>query len=261
MTSQITKALRARLVILGGALCLSLAVGATAAEAALLPHREESSASSNVVSRSIDPEFLIVNESGFNAMVTGLFALPGTSAPTAAEGLRGRALSSMAGCAAAVAAIDWKLPGSWFKVTKSLRRAWAGQSVAKDFSFRKVVGMQMIKGSLSENVLDKVGVHVCTEFRMWYNLIVNAARSLAFNGQTHVVLRVVGSEFTGLSLWSCKVEPRWGPDIDDLNVGGTWFLDNWAGPDAGLIDDACPTPDDWNIPVKTYARLWQPAPF
>lgn len=249
------------IALLSSALCASVGGGALLAPSASASPSSPSEVSSSAAPRATDPEFLIANETGFNAMVGGLFALPGTNAATAREGLRGRALSSMVGCAGAIAAVDWKLPGSWVKVAKLMRLAWSGKSVAKNFSFRKIVGMQLLKSTLTEAVLDKAGVHVCTEFRMWYNFILNVGASLAFNGQTHAVLRVVGSDFTGLTLWSCKVEPRWGPDIDDLNVGGTWYLDNWAGPDAGVIDDACPTRDDWNIPVKKYATLWQASPF
>lgn len=212
--------------------------------------------------RREDSAFLVTTESGFNKLVVGLFALPGTDAGSAPEGLRGRAFNSAVGCAGASAAIQWRLPGSWLKVAKLMKSAWAGKAIAGGFSFRKVVGRQLLQTSITGTGLDLAGIHVCSEFVMWVNLLINSARSLEYNGQTHIVLHVYGSEFTGLSLWSCKVEPRWGPDIDDLNrARKATYLDNWEGADASLVGDGCPTPDDWDVPVKEFAVLWQEAPF
>ena len=209
----------------------------------------------------VDSDFLITTESGFNAMVVGLFALPTSRAGSAPEGLRGRAFNAAAGCAAVTVAVGFRLPGGWVKMAKLMRSAWAGKAIANGFSFRKALGRQMLKPTITGAGLDLLGVHVCSEFAMWVNLLINSARSLQYNGQTHVVLHVNESKFTGLTLWSCEVEPRWGPDIDDLNrAGSPTFMDNWNGPDSG-ITYACPTPDDWDLPIKKFATLWQQAPF
>ena len=222
----------------------------------------ETSPTQSAAPRGQDSAFLVTTESGFNKLVVGLFALPGTDAGSAPEGLRGRAFNSAIGCAAASAAVQWRLPGSWLKVAKLMKTAWAGKAIAGGFSFRKVIGRQLLQTSITGTGLDLAGIHVCSEFAMWVNLLINSARSLKYNGQTHIVLHVDGSEFTSLGLWSCKVEPRWGPDIDDLNRATTaTYLDNWEGPDASLWDDACPTPDDWDIPVKEFAVLWQEKSF
>lgn len=209
--------------------------------------------------RRLDPEFLITNESGFNRVVTGLFALPTTQAQSDPAGLRGRALNAMVTCAGSLLAIEWRLPSSWLKTIKVMRAALAGKAVASSYSFRKALALPSLKAALTETVLeDLAGVHACSEFRMWHELIRNMARSLRYNGQTHALLHVYNREFTGLTLYTCKVQPWWGPDIDNLNRGKTAFLDNWD--DGSLLGD-CPTEDDWNLSLKKYALLWKAAPF
>jgi len=215
----------------------------------------------------IDDEFKVVGRDQFKAVIEGLLALPNSKAGFANEGLRGRAFWAFAACEGSKFAGEFFAPIKGVgltKLAKALKAAAQGKRIAGYFTFAKLLTMKKLQSTAESWVLDKIGVHHCAELMMWVNYLINAARSVQLNGYTHMELHVLGTDyFTGLTVKTCEVQPRWGPDIDNpnrLNNGSTYYLDNWEGPDAGIFS-ACPTPDDYNIPLAKYAKLWQPSGF
>lgn len=264
---------RSSLSVLLGSLCLALIAGPSVAQAkpsetpvqwSTQPQAKAFAASSknSVLPRfEEDQEFLVYGMKALGRISLSLVALPGTSAPTAKDGLRGRAFLAGASCFAQTLIVSKKIPigSGWWAILKQMARAHDGKAISKAFTSSKLVSMQLLEASLIEEGLDLVGSHACGEFRMWVNLLINSARSILEHGKTHMGLWVRGTDwFTGLKIWTCEVQPFWGPDLDDRNwTESTYYLDTWWHPEDDPRD-ACPTPqDDWHLPLKRYALLWQ----
>lgn len=225
---------------------------------------QETAPRDSVSPRRVDQDFAVYSAKAMTRIAGGLFAPPTTSAQTAKEGLRGRAFYAAATCWSAIAVVSSRIPSGtgWFAILKLMRAAAVGRSISRAFEFSKLLSMKYLESSVIAEILDVIGVHHCGELRMWVNMLINSARSLQENGKTHMSLHVYGTDyFTGLKVMTCEVQPWWGPDIDNMNrLEGTYYLDDWNG--AGdAVTDACPTPDDWNVPLKTYALLWQESPI